>query len=209
MARLFDEKYNYISNLYAKEDDILKEIRQRLEKDNKAINIGADEGKLLQLLVKISNTKSILEIGTLYGYSTIWLARAVGKKGKVITFEKEAENALKAEANFKKAGLEKIISLKVGDAKENLAKIKGKWDMIFIDAEKSGYLTYLEFAKKLVKKGGLIVADNVFQKGGVFNENSKEKSVQVMREFNKQLSLKKYFTTILNTHDGLLVAYIL
>ena len=209
MARVFDEKYNYVSNLYAKEDDILKEIRQRLEKDNKAINIGADEGKLLQLLVKISNTKSILEIGTLYGYSTIWLARAVGKKGKVITFEKEAENALKAEANFKKAGLEKIISLKVGDAKENLPKIKGKWDMIFIDAEKSGYLTYLEFAKKLVKKGGLIVADNVFQKGGVFNENSKEKSVQVMREFNKQLSLKKYFTTILNTHDGLLVAYIL
>lgn len=207
MPRIFDSKYNYIANVFANEDELLKQIRSSLEKENKAINIGADEGKLLQLFLKLINAKNVLEVGTLYGYSTIWLARALPKGGKVITFEKEEENAKIAMENFKKANLENKIKVIVGDAKENLKAIRGKFDAIFIDAEKSGYPIYFKESKRLIRKGGLIMADNVFQKGKVWQENETEdKNLKTIKEFNLLVANSKCFSTIVNTYDGLLVA---
>jgi predicted O-methyltransferase YrrM len=207
MPRIFDNKYNYITNLFANEDELLKQIRTSLEKENKAINIGADEGKLLQLFLKIINAKNVLEVGTLYGYSTIWLARALPKGGKITTFEKEEKNAKIAKENFKKANLQNKIEVVIGDAKENLKKINGKFDAIFIDAEKSGYPIYFKESKRLIRKGGLIMADNVFQKGKVWEEDiTEDKNLKTIKEFNLKVANGKYFSTIINTYDGLLIA---
>ncbi|HSQ98135.1 MAG TPA: O-methyltransferase [Rickettsiales bacterium] len=206
---------SYIRELYANEDDLLKNIRNQCILDNKAITINPEEGKLLQLLIKLGNIKNIIEIGTLYGYSTIWLVRALPHT-KIYTIDKEPENSNTAQKNFNQLenNLSKNIKVINGDAIEELNNMISKnieCDMIFIDADKSNYPEYLKLSEKLIKKGGIIVADNTFLSGGVYqdylNQRIRIKAQKNMRLFNKMLADKdKYLSIMINTQEGLTIA---
>lgn len=206
----------YIRDLYANEDILLKNVRNQCLLNGRAITINPEEGKLIQTLIKLGNIKNILEIGTLYGYSTIWFARGINNNGKIITIEKESENAKIARENFNKLenNLSNNIEIINGDANEVLEKLVQKqlvFDMVFIDADKSSYPNYLNFTDKLLKKGGLIIADNTFLSGAVYNDylidRVRFKAQKNMRLFNKMLTNKiKYQSIMINTDEGLNIA---
>ena len=206
----------YIRDLYANEDILLKNVRNQCLLNDRAITINPEEGKLIQTLIKLGNIKNILEIGTLYGYSTIWFARGINNNGKIITIEKELENAKIARENFNKLenNLSNNIEIINGDANKELEKLVQKqlvFDMVFIDADKSSYPNYLNFTDKLLKKGGLIIADNTFLSGAVYNDYLTDrvrfKAQKNMRLFNKMLTNKiKYQSIMINTDEGLSIA---
>lgn len=206
----------YIRDLYANEDILLKNVRNQCLLNDRAITINPEEGKLIQTLIKLGNIKNILEIGTLYGYSTIWFARGISNNGKITTIEKEPENAKIARENFNKLenNLSNNIEIINGDANEVLEKLVQKqlvFDMVFIDADKSSYPNYLNFTDKLLKKGGLIIADNTFLSGAVYNDylidRVRFKAQKNIRIFNKMLANKtKYQSIMINTDEGLSMA---
>ncbi len=216
----FSEKYykqlSYIRELYANEDSILKTIRNQCLFDNRPITINPEEGKFLQFLIKSSNIHTILEVGMLYGYSTIWLARALPNDGKIYTIDREEYNVKIARQNFNKLEnqLTNKIEILLGDAQNKLKELISqglKFDMIFIDADKVNYLNYLELSNSLVKKGGLIVADNTFLSGAVYLDYLPERvritAQNNMRKFNRELSnTSKYQSIMLNTEEGLSIA---
>jgi predicted O-methyltransferase YrrM len=157
-----------------------------------AISVTPNQGKLLHILARAQNAKKILEIGTLGGYSTIWLARALPKDGHLVTLEADPKHAEVARANIAHVGLDKIVELRVGKAQETLplllADKTGPFDLIFIDADKPGYPLYLEWSLKLSHNGTLIIADNVVREGKVINPSSRDPNVQGTRKFNKLLA---------------------
>lgn len=207
---------SYIRELYAVEDDLLKNIRNECLLNNRPITINSEEGKLLQILIKVANIKNIIEVGTLYGYSTVWFARALPENGKIWTIEKEIENSKIAQKNFDKLenNLGKKIAIINNDANTALNKMIDdnlQCDMIFIDADKAGYPEYLKLSEKLVKKGGLIVADNTLLSGSVCKDyldgKITLKAQNGMKLFNKMLAdTTKYDSIMLNTQEGLSIA---
>jgi predicted O-methyltransferase YrrM len=146
-----------------------------------AIDVSAAQGRYLELLVRMTGARRILEIGTLGGYSTIWMARALPADGKVVTLEYSARHAGVARANFERAGLSARIDLRVGPALESLPGVEkdglGPFDLVFIDADKPNNPGYLEWAVKLSRPGTVIVLDNVIRDGKVIRENSGDASV--------------------------------
>lgn len=163
--------------------------------DMPAISVSPTQGKLLQLLAMMLRARSILEIGTLGGYSTIWLARAVPAGGRVVTLEVDARHAEVARANFARAGLDGIIDLRVGRALDTLPRLAaegaGAFDFIFIDADKASTAEYFGWALKLARKRSVIVVDNVVRKGAVADAASADASVQGIRRFNEVLAAEK------------------
>jgi predicted O-methyltransferase YrrM len=143
--------------------------------------VSALEGALLHLLALSIDARRILEIGTLAGYSTLWLARAVGPAGRVVTIEVCPAHAAVAQANFLEAGLAERVDMRVGDARAVLGDLDGPFDLTFIDADKANGPTYLEAALRLTRPGGLIVADNVVRGGAVVDEESPDPSVRGTR----------------------------
>ncbi len=160
-----------------------------------AIAVSPPQGKLLHLLAQLHGARRILEIGTLGGYSTIWLARALPAGGKVVTLELDPKHAAVARENFARAGLDKVIELRVGPAAETLAQIVAEkpepFDFVFIDADKAGIPGYFEWALKLTRRGGAIIVDNVVRKGGVTDAASDDPSIRGVRKFNEILSAEK------------------
>ncbi|MBV8379084.1 MAG: O-methyltransferase [Verrucomicrobia bacterium] len=155
----------YISELFAPEDDALMSARaEMLRAAMPEINVSASEGKVLHLLARIIGAKRILEIGTLGAYSTIWLARALPPNGTLITLEINPQYAAVALRNLKRANLSQKVEVKVGPALESLSQLESAseapFDMVFIDADKEGYPTYLQRALPLLRVGGLLLADN-------------------------------------------------
>jgi len=150
-----------------------------------AIDVSAAQGKLLNLLVRMSGAKRILEIGTLGGYSTIWLARALPSDGKVVTLELEPHHAKVARANLERAGLSELVDLRVGPALESLAALAkegaGPFDMVFIDADKPNNPNYLSWAMKFSRPGTVIICDNVIRDGAVLNEDGSDPGVEGAR----------------------------
>lgn len=202
---------DYIKNLFAQEDKVLGLIRENLIRDKKwGINISASEGKLLQLLLNLVSAERVVEVGTLYGYSTLWMARALPKDGVIYTFEKSKENSQEAQSLLKQSSESSKVQFFLGDAFEELNKIKEPVDVFFIDADKVSYLKYLEFAERLVKKGGLIIGDNTFLFGHMFGEGRSkvsQEAIEVMQKFNERLSDKqKYQSIIIPTFEGMTVA---
>ncbi len=203
----------YIRNLYAEQDDLLISISAELEKRNMAIHIGAEEGRLLQLLIAIHSTKTIVEIGTLAGYSTIWMARALPENGHIYTINKDPAHVQMAEGFFAQCECRARITQLAGDAHDVLPTLADKepFDMIFIDADKISYPDYLDWAEKNIRKGGLIIADNTFL-GGLATQSAPPKDYapttwQNIRIFNERLADKsKYNATIIPTREGLSVA---
>jgi predicted O-methyltransferase YrrM len=152
-----------------------------------AIDVAPNQGKLLHLLARMKGASSILEIGTLGGYSTIWLARALPADGKLVSLEFEHLHVQVAEDNLRAAGLADKVQIVEGPALESLAKLEAQgqapFDFIFIDADKPNNPHYLKWALKLASPGAVIVADNVVRDGEVVNGDSGDDRVQGIREF--------------------------
>jgi predicted O-methyltransferase YrrM len=149
------------------------------------IDVSAPQGKLLNLLVRISGAKTVLEVGTLGGYSSIWLARAVGEGGKVVPLELDPHHAAVARSNVERAGLGDRVDLRVGPALDSLSDLHregaGPFDFIFIDADKPNNPNYLDWAMKLSRSGTIIVCDNVIRDGAVTKANSGDANVEGAR----------------------------
>jgi predicted O-methyltransferase YrrM len=152
-----------------------------------AISVSPNQGKFLQILTQIAGARSILEIGTLGGYSTIWLARGLGAGGRIITLEVDANHAKVAELNLRRAGLQDVVEVRVGNALETLPQLaaegRGPFDLIFIDADKQSNPAYFEWSMKLSRPGTLIIVDNVVRDGAVTDPDSSDPSVQGVQRF--------------------------
>jgi len=155
-------------------------------------DVSPTQGKLLQLLARLSGARMILELGTLGGYSAIWLARALPAGGRLVTLEADPRCAEVARDNIARAGLASAVELRVGPALETLPLVAadglGPFDLIFIDADKSGNPEYLRWALELSRPGSLIVADNVVRGGAVLDASSSDPSVQGVRRFYELLA---------------------
>ncbi|HWI50243.1 MAG TPA: O-methyltransferase [Rummeliibacillus sp.] len=150
------------------------------------INVSVTHGKLLYLLAKLKGAKNILEIGTLGGYSSIWMARALSETGKLYTLEFNPEYAKIAEQNIRQAGYQDKVEVIVGKALDTLPILEEKkllFDLIFIDADKENYSHYLKWSLKLANSGALIIADNVVRDGKVFDETSEDVLVKGVQQF--------------------------
>jgi predicted O-methyltransferase YrrM len=156
------------------------------------INVSPTQGKLLHLLARMQPARNILEIGTLGGYSTIWLARALPAGGRLITLEADPKHAAVARANLVRAGLAEVVELRLGRALDTLPQLLaegcGPFDLVFIDADKPGYPDYFTWALKLTRRGSLIVADNVVRKGAVIDPASSDPNVQGVRRLHELIA---------------------
>lgn len=150
-----------------------------------AIDVSPAQGKLLSLLARMQGAKKVLEIGTLGGYSTIWMARALPVDGKVVTLELDPHHASVARSNFERAGVSDRVELRVGPALQSLAALAaenaGPFDFIFIDADKPNNPHYLSWAMRLSRPGTVIVCDNVIRDGAVVNEDGRDANVEGAR----------------------------
>ena len=181
-------------------------------------DISPNQGKLIHLLARVQGARAILEIGTLGGYSTIWLARALPRDGCLITLEAEPKHSEVARANIARAGLADVVELRPGRALDTLPQIaaeaRGPFDLIFIDADKPSNPDYLAWALELSRPGTLIVADNVVRGGAVADAASEDPSVQGVRRFIELLAAEpRLSATVIQTvdskgHDGLAVALV-
>jgi len=185
---LWTDVDEYLVSHLLVQDDALDEALTRSEAAGlPRINVAANQGKFLELLAKIQGSRRILEIGTLGGYSTIWLARALPAEGSVLTLELEPLNAEVARVNLKRAGVESLVEVRVGPAARSLRELIAAnaepFDFIFIDADKEGYEEYLDLTVQLSRPGTVIVADNVVREGEVINPASTDSRVQGIRRF--------------------------
>ena len=218
-SKIFKSVDKYISKLVGIEDKALKSTLKTMKDTTMGMaNVSANQGKFLQVLAIACNAKRILEIGTLGGYSTIWLARALPIDGHLVTLELEQSNADIARKNIIKAGLDPIVHIRVGKALDLLPLIETEdpepFDFIFIDADKPPYAEYFEWALKLSRPGTIIVADNVIREGKILDDNHPDEKVRGVQRFNKMLSANKQVTaTIIQTvgdkdHDGMAIAVV-
>ncbi|ASJ54002.1 methyltransferase [Brevibacillus formosus] len=179
---------NYFTDKLLEADSVLDTVLQ----ENAAaglpsIDVAPNQGKFLHLLARIQGARSILEIGTLGGYSTIWLARALPSDGRLITLEYDPKHAEVAQSNITRAGLDQIVEVKVGLALDSLIQLhkenQGPFDFIFIDADKKGNPDYFQWALKLSRKGTVIITDNVVRSGQVVDETSTDPNIVGVRQF--------------------------
>ena len=205
-----DKASDYITNLFVPHDKILEQILEDIPKKGlPAIAIRAEEGRYLQFLARSCGAKKAIEIGTLGGYSGTWIARGLVDGGKLITLEKESKHADVARANFAKAGVGDRVEIKVGDAHETLKTLAkdAPFDFIFIDAEKTGYKNYFDWAMQNVRVNGLIAAHNALRRGTVADTTSTETDAIATRAFNQYVAdEKRVLSTIYPGGDGMLIA---
>jgi caffeoyl-CoA O-methyltransferase len=211
---IFQKVDQYISSLLIHEDEVLLSVPQTLKDANLPFStVSPNQGKFLQLMALACNAKNILELGTLGGYSAIWLARALPENGKMITVEIDATRAAIAEKNIEQAGLHDKVEIRIGKAMEVLTQLaqenKEPFDLIFIDADKEPYAEYFELCLRLSKPGTFIIADNVIREGEVMNEKIKDSFINGVQRFNNLLANTANVTsTIIQTvgtkpHDGI------
>ncbi|MFF2895201.1 O-methyltransferase [Streptomyces sp. NPDC057966] len=183
-----------------------------------AMQVAANQGKLLNLLARLQGARTVLEIGTLGGYSTIWLARALPEGGKVVTLEADPAYAEVARANIERAGLADVVEIRIGRALDTLPELAaegyGPFDVVFIDADKPSNPDYLAWSLKLTRPGSLIIADNVVRDGEVVDATSDDPKVQGVRRFTELVAAEPTLSaTALQTvgskgYDGLMMALV-
>jgi predicted O-methyltransferase YrrM len=211
---------SYFCNLLVPSDTALDAaIKSSDEAGLPSHHVAPNQGKLLQLLAQVQGSRNILEIGTLAGYSTIWLARALPVNGRVVTLESNPKHAEVAQANISRAGLSHLVELRLGSAVESLQQLGSEggepFDFIFIDADKPNNPAYLAWALKLSRPGTLIIGDNVVRNGEVVNPNSKDANVQGVRRFSELLASEpRVSATALQTvgskgYDGFVMARVI
>jgi predicted O-methyltransferase YrrM len=217
--RVKSDKEKYLNEVFGLADADLAAVRTRMSAAQKEqISISSAEARMLQFLIRGFGVKKIVEFGTLFGYSALAMAKVLPEDGVIFTLEKEeAHHRFAAETFNSSPDGKKIVSL-CGDGVELMREIEGKgpFDLVFIDANKGGYVEYLNWAEKNLRRGGLIVGDNSFLWGGVWEAagaarspkgQASDSQIAVMKEFNQRLSdPAKYNSTLLPTDEGLTVA---
>lgn len=200
----------YSRDRYAREDPLLIELLRASEaRDLPKINVGPEEGKLLQMLVVASGGQRVLEIGTLGGYSAIWMGRGLVPGGRLITLEISPAHAAFARDFIGRAGLGEQVKVRVGPATEILPTLvpEGPFDLAFIDANKDDYLEYLEWCLRLVRPGGWIAAHNTFGWGRVADPAVTDANILAIRAFNRAVAEHpNLLATIVPFEDGLTLA---
>ncbi len=210
---------HYIGALLAPEDEALKAVEQSLlDAGMPQISVSANQGKFLQMLAVLCKAERILELGTLGGYSTIWMARALPEGGKLVSIELDPGYAGVAQKNITRAGVAAKVGIRVGNALKVLPELieagEPAFDMIFIDADKPPLTEYFQLALQLARPGTLIVADNVIREGQVLDPGSPDEKVRGVQRFNKMLAINTQVTaTILQTvgvkeWDGMALAVV-
>jgi len=184
--QVWDDVDEYFSSQLSPDDEILlAALRDSEAAGLPAISVTATQGKLLQLLAQIQGARNILEIGTLGGYSTIWMARALPSDGRLISLEYSAKYAEVASRNIARAGLDKVVEVRVGPALESLPKLADEnpapFDLVFIDADKANNPHYIDWALRLTSTGSLIVVDNVVRGGRVVETDTDAPDVRGTR----------------------------
>jgi len=209
----------YLSELLVPDDPALDAaLKASVDAGLPEIQVAPNQGKLLNILARILGARAILEIGTLGGYSTIWLGRALPKDGRLITLEVDPKHAEVARSNIARAGLLGIVEVRLGPALETLPKIAAErrppFDLIFIDADKASIPEYFTWSLELARPGGLIIVDNVVRGGAVIEPKSEDASVQGVRKFFAMLAAEPRVTaTAIQTvgvkgYDGLAIALV-
>jgi predicted O-methyltransferase YrrM len=200
-------------------DDVFEAVRVANKRAGlPAIDVSRLQGKFLEFLVRSSGARRVLEIGTLGGYSTLWLARGLPEDGQIVTLEFDPHHAKTARENLRNAGVLDRVDLRVGRAIDSLPALENTsapFDLIFIDADKKSYPEYLEWALKLSRPGTVIVADNVVRDGNVVDAESNNPDIQGVRRFTELLAAEpRLSATVLQTvgvkgYDGFALAIVL
>jgi predicted O-methyltransferase YrrM len=216
--KLWTEVDRYFDRLIPPDPALDSALAANRKADLPAIDVTPLQGKFLELLVRISGAHRVLEIGTLGGYSTLWLARALPQDGKVITLELEPRHAEIARANLQNAGILDRVELRIGRAADLLralvANNAAPFDLIFIDADKANYPEYLDWSLKLSRPGTAIVADNVVRDGKVIEPDNPDPNIQGIRRFTDLIAAEPRLTsTVLQTigskgYDGFALAVV-
>jgi caffeoyl-CoA O-methyltransferase len=197
---------DYLYSMLPKRDDVLVEMEEYATKHNVPI-VGPAVARVLQQLALMINARSVFELGSAIGYSTIWWAQAVGENGRVIYTDGDSKNAERARGYFARAGVSNRITLHTGDALEVLSEQKQEFDIIFNDVDKDDYPRVLRLVAPRLRKGGLFVTDNVLWSGRVAEKAPTDSRTKAIMEFNRKLhDSKEFYTTILPIRDGLAVA---
>ena len=209
---------HYIEGLFGGDDLAL---RQNLADSEAAglppINVSANQGRLLYLLATLSRARRILEIGTLGGYSTTWLARALPPDGTITTLELNAHHAAVARRNLDTAGVGDRVTIEVGPAAESLRQLivagAAPFDFIFIDADKPGYPAYLDLALKLATPGTVIIADNLIRNGAVLDDQPADENARAVKTFNAKLAANPALDSVIlpimrETVDGMSISIV-
>ncbi len=217
---LWSQVDEYLNDLLIPRDSVLEQaLRTNAEAGLPAHDVAPNQGRLLQLLLQIQGAARVLEIGTLGGYSTIWMARALPEHGRIVTLEAEPRHADMARTNLTRAGLIHKVDLRVGPALTTLPDVQEEYrepfDFIFIDADKPSNPDYLRWALRLARPGSLIIGDNIVRDGEVINEESTDPRVQGVRSFLKLIADHPSLeATALQTvgskgYDGFVIARVL
>lgn len=210
---------NYIYSLFLGPDAALDAaLKDSADAGLPGIQVSPAQGKMLHVMALAMGARRILEIGTLGGYSTIWLARALPEQGKLVTLEIEPRHAEVARKNIARAGLSEKVEQRLGPADETLRRLvaekNGPFDVVFIDADKPGYAEYFGWALQLTRRGSLIIADNVVRKGEVANGGSRDPNVQGIRRFHEKVAQEaRVSATVMQTvgskgYDGFTLAVV-
>jgi predicted O-methyltransferase YrrM len=206
---------DYITDVLVPSDAALDGALQRAAAAGlPAINVAPNQGKLLQLLAQIQGAKRILEVGTLGGYSTIWLARALPEDGQLVTLEIDPHHAEVARESIVAAGLADRVDVRVGPALDTLADLEGPFDFSFIDADKEHNADYFMEALRLSQPGSVIVVDNVIRAGAVLDGSGDDPAVQGTRRLNElmaaelRVSVTEVQTVGSKGHDGFALALV-
>ena len=206
-----DRTGDYISQLFAPEDQLLASLREEADRSGlPPIAISPDEGRLLQVLLTAIDARRVLEVGTLGGYSAIWMARALPDDSHLLSLEIEPQHADFARRYIERAGLSARVEVRVGRALDVLPSLDGQqFDAIFLDADKEPLPTYFEWALRLLRPGGLLIADNTLWGGRVLDEAERDEKTTAVREFNRRMATDpRILGIIVPTHDGVAVGVV-
>ena len=210
MATYNQELSQYITNLFAKHDAPLQTAWEETPKRGlPSISVKPEEGRFLQFLVRAAGATKALELGTLGGYSGIWIARGLAPEGKLISIEVDERHAKVAREHFAIANLTDRVKVRVGNAHQLLPSLveDGPFDFVFIDAEKPGYPAYFDWAIENIHTGGIVAAHNAFRGGKIADLNNRDEVVMLMRSFNHNVaSDPRVISTIYPAGDGTLIA---
>ena len=197
---------DYLYSMLPKRDPVLTEMEDYASRQRIPI-VGPAVARVLQQLAMLINARTVFELGSAIGYSTIWWAQVVGDKGRVIYTDGDSKNAELARGYFTRAGVADRITLHTGDALEFLSEQNQEFDIIFNDVDKEDYPRVLRLVAPRLRKGGLFITDNVLWSGRVAEKNPQEATTKAILEFNRKLyDSAEFYTTILPIRDGLAVA---
>ena len=217
---IYEQVDLYIEHVSCDEDENLKRISRSIQEAGiPDVSVSPNQGKYLEILARTAGSRRILELGTLGGYSTVWLARSLPSDGKLITIEFDSQHAQLARSNFALVGLDQLIELREGKALDILHEMirsgEERFDFVFIDADKPPYKEYFQLAIQLCRKGAMIICDNVIRNGQVLDPACHDEKVKGVQRLNGWLKeCKEVSATIVQNvgvkeHDGMVVAVVI